>query len=190
MSFLKLYLVISHGVMVMSLRKNKSQASGKLQCCHAQKAHQVKSNLCFFDVRGVLHAEFVPQGQSANQAVSLDVLKDFATVWGRKTCWFFRDIGRVFHHDNAPALAPISERNSLAKISMTHLPHASPHLTFFVPKNKEGHKRTSFWQSGRCEEKYEDEACKHTDTNFKNYFKTGNTDWKIVLNYKGGMLEV
>lgn len=72
--------MISHGVMVMRLRKNKSQASGKLQCCHAQTALKwspTSEHICFFDVRGVLHAEFVPQGQSANQAVSSEGLKRF-----------------------------------------------------------------------------------------------------------------
>ena len=44
-----------------------------------KKARQVKSNIktmliCFFDCRGVVHAEFVPPGQTVNQKLYLEVL--------------------------------------------------------------------------------------------------------------------
>lgn len=45
-----------------------------------KKARQVRSNIktmliCFFDVRGVVHSEFVPPGQTVNQAFYLEVFK-------------------------------------------------------------------------------------------------------------------
>jgi hypothetical protein len=45
-----------------------------------KKARQVRSNvkimlICFFDVNGIVHKEFVPPGQTVNQYFYLDILK-------------------------------------------------------------------------------------------------------------------
>jgi len=45
-----------------------------------KKARQVKSNvktmlICFFNIKGLVHFEFIPQGQNVNQQFYLEVLK-------------------------------------------------------------------------------------------------------------------
>lgn len=65
--------------MVMSLRKNKRPVENSNVATPKKhiKWSPTSEDICFFDVRGVLHAEVVPQGQSANQAVSSEVFKRF-----------------------------------------------------------------------------------------------------------------
>lgn len=56
---------------------------------HPKKAHQLKSNLktmliCFFDIKGIIHSEFVPQSQTVNQPFYLVVLKRLRRSVARK----------------------------------------------------------------------------------------------------------
>lgn len=72
---------MSHVVMIMMLRQNKSQANGRLQCCHTQIKHVKGSptsrpcSSAAWTFRGVVHAEFVPPGQAVSQVFYLEVLK-------------------------------------------------------------------------------------------------------------------
>jgi len=54
-----------------------------------KKARQVKSNvktmlICFFDIKGLVHFEFVPQGQTVNQQFYLEVFKRLRDAVQRK----------------------------------------------------------------------------------------------------------
>jgi len=95
---------------------------------HPKKAHQVQSNIktmfiCFFDVRRVVHSEFVLPGQTVNQAFYLEALKR-PDLW-QSGNWFF-------HHDNAPAHTALSVRRFLTKNGMTTVPHP-PHSSDLAP---------------------------------------------------------
>lgn len=94
----------------------------------------------FFDARGVVHKEFVPQGQTVNAAYYVDVLeslrkrvirvrKDIAATW-------------VLHHDNAPSHTSLRVREFLAKYNVATFPQPpySPDLApsdfFLFPRIK------------------------------------------------------
>lgn len=120
-----------------------------------KKARQVKSNvktmlICFFDVRGVVHMEFVPPGQTVNQAFYLEVLKRLRNSVRQKRPDLWETKEWFFHHDNAPAHAALSVRQFLAKNGMTPLPHApySPDLApcdfFLFPRMKKDMKGHRF----------------------------------------------
>lgn len=93
-----------------------------------KKARQVKSAvktmlICFFDVRGIVHSEYVPEHQTVNQVFYLSVLRRLRESVRLKRPDLWRSGDWFFHHDNAPAHTAISVREFLAKNRMTPLPH-------------------------------------------------------------------
>ena len=82
---------MNHGVMGTTWRQSNNQVNGKVHHLQDQKrSRQVKSNvkamlICFFDIKGLIHFEFVPQGQTVNQQFYLEVLKQLCDAGAKKT---------------------------------------------------------------------------------------------------------
>jgi len=71
---------------------------------------KIKSMLiCFFDNQGIIHKEFVPQGQTVNQHFYKEVFERL-----RKRVIRVRPNIRVMHYDNAPCHTAISINQFLA----------------------------------------------------------------------------
>lgn len=104
----------------------------------------------FFDAKGVVHKEFVPEGQTVNATYYVKVLdrlrkrvlllrcrKEIAATW-------------QLHHDNAPSHTALYVREFLANYSLTMLPQPpySPDLApadfFLFPRIKAVLKKTRF----------------------------------------------
>ena len=105
---------------------------------------RVKSmNVVFFDSRGIVHKEFVPPGQTVNNAFYKNVLERLRKLVQRVR----RDIADdwVLQHVNAPAHTALSIREFLAKKNIPVLPHPpySPDLApcelYLFPKLKGHH---------------------------------------------------
>ncbi|UYV80237.1 hypothetical protein LAZ67_18002121 [Cordylochernes scorpioides] len=106
-----------------------------------KKARQVRSNVkvlltVFFDCRGVVHHEFLPQGiLPASYA-------HFARSNPPETPGFVEEQNWLLHHDNAPAHTSLLVRDFLAKINTLMIPQLpySPDLApcdlFLFPKLK------------------------------------------------------
>jgi len=93
---------------------------------------RVKCMLMFFDVRGIVHHEFVPQGQTVNSLFYVEVLKRLRQrvnrVWpGMKDTW-------RLHHDNAPAHTAFIVNDYLAKSRVPQPPYSPdvPPADFFL----------------------------------------------------------
>jgi len=94
--------------------------------------------ICFFDSQGIVHTEFVPQGQTVNQFYYREILERLRkrVVRVRPTIannW-------LLHHDNAPCHMAISVIEFLAKkgIPVVPPPPYSPDLSpcdFFCSQN-------------------------------------------------------
>lgn len=112
-----------------------------------KKARQVRSKTkvmltVFFDSQGVVHKEFLPEGQTVNRYYYNDVLRRLREnvrrlrpeLWAQNS-WFL-------HHDNAPAHASNQIREFCEKTGTNVLPHPpySPDLApadfFLFPKLK------------------------------------------------------
>ena len=106
--------------------------------------------IAFFDVRGIVHTEFLPQGQIVNQHVYKDVLRRLIRSVRDKRRDLWVNDSWVLHHDNAPAHNALSVRQFVAEknIPMLEQPPYSPDLTpcdfFLFPKLKQVLKGTHF----------------------------------------------
>ena len=100
-----------------------------------KKARQSKSKvklmlIAFFDVRGIVHTEFLPQGQTVNQHVYKDVLRRLIRSVRDKRRELWVNDSWVLHHDNAPAHNALSVRQFLGEknIPVLEQPPYSPDL--------------------------------------------------------------
>ena len=57
----------------------------------------------FFDVHGIVHAEFLPQGQTINQNVYKNILRHLMRLVREKRKELWETRSWLLHHDNAPA---------------------------------------------------------------------------------------
>ena len=95
------------------------------------------------DIRGIVHYDFVPTGQTVNQVYYLEVLKRLLEKVRRKRPELFASNSWILHHDNAPAHTALSVREFLAtkQINVLEHPAYSPDLApsdfFLFPKIKE-----------------------------------------------------
>jgi len=86
--------------------------------------------LNFFDIRGIVHYEFVPTGQTINQVYYLEVLERLREKVRWKRLEPFANNSWILHCDNAPAHTALSVREFLAtkQITVLEYPAYSPYL--------------------------------------------------------------
>jgi hypothetical protein len=58
--------------------------------------------LITFNIKGIVHFEFIPQGQTVNQAYYVEMLKQFHEVVHRKRSELWAS-DMILHHDTAPS---------------------------------------------------------------------------------------
>ena len=79
--------------------------------------------LTFFYIRGIVHYEFVPTGQTVNQVYYLEVLERLREKVTRKRPELFVNNSWILHQNNAPAHTALSVRQFLATKQITVLEH-------------------------------------------------------------------
>ena len=123
--------------------------SGSLTSPRPKKARQSKSKvkvmfITFFDVRGIVHGEFLPQGQTINQQVYKEILRLLLRSVREKRRELWQDKSWLLHHDSAPAHNALNIRQLLAEKNMAVLeqPPYSPDLApcdfFLFPAKLKG----------------------------------------------------
>ncbi|UYV64539.1 hypothetical protein LAZ67_3001141 [Cordylochernes scorpioides] len=130
-------------------RKRNRQSSQWLELGEPRfkKARMIKSKLkclliTFFDVKGLVHFEFVSEGQTINQHYYIDVLKRLREAVRQKRPEKWHRKNWLLHHDNARPHTAVTVRLYLAKhgIALLPQPPCSPDLApndfFLYPKIK------------------------------------------------------
>jgi uncharacterized protein involved in tellurium resistance len=80
--------------------------------------------ITFFNIQGTVHFEFIPQGQTVNQAYYVEIMKQLHEAMRRKrpelcpTNW-------ILHHNNAPAHKVHSVKQFLDQKSITEQEYPS-----------------------------------------------------------------
>ena len=102
-----------------------------------KKGRQVRSKtkvmlLAFFDYEGIVHHEYVPDGQTINKALYLEVLRRLRESVRRKRPEKWQDGDWILHHDNAPAHTSHLVQQFLAKHGTAQL-QQPPYLPDLAP---------------------------------------------------------
>ena len=124
---------------VIPLQSN-SLSHPSLPCLHALlegffrdppqlRRHKVML-IAFFDVRSIIHCEFLSQGQTINQHVYKEILRRLLRSVREKRQELWQDNSWVFQHDNVPAHTALSIREFLTQknIAVLEQPPYSPDL--------------------------------------------------------------
>ena len=96
----------------------------------------------FFDYRGVVHSEFLPEGQTVNKEYYLSVMKRLREQIRRKRADLWEKNPLILHHDNAPSHKAIIVNKFLAKNStniieqLSYSPGMAPADFCLFPKLK------------------------------------------------------
>jgi hypothetical protein len=82
--------------------------------------NRVKSTLLiFFDIKGIVHEEFVLAGQTVNSAYYCDVIRRLRENVGRLRPEIWREKNWLLHHDNVPPNTSFFTREFLTKRNVT-----------------------------------------------------------------------
>jgi len=104
-----LLLAMSHGSMSTIYSPNGRALNGKSALSpRPKKTRMFKSKtkvmlIAFFDVYGIVHAEFLPQGQTINQHIYKIILWRLMRSVRDKRRELWETKSWLLHHDNAPA---------------------------------------------------------------------------------------
>ncbi|UYV72492.1 hypothetical protein LAZ67_9003387 [Cordylochernes scorpioides] len=117
-----------------------TKSSPRPKKARMSKSHIKTMIIVFFDIRGIVHIEFVPQGQTVNSAFYLEVLRRLK----RRIARMRTDIKDTvkLHHDNATSHTAFIITNFLARSNTPVIPHPpySPDLApcdfFLFPRLK------------------------------------------------------
>ena len=92
-------------------------------CAHVRNCPWLDHKVREHNIRGIVHYEFVPTGQTVNQVYYLEALKRLREKVRRKRPELFASNSWILHRDNAPAHTALSVREFLATKQITVLEH-------------------------------------------------------------------
>jgi hypothetical protein len=85
---------------------------------------KIKTTLnTFFDKQGVIHKEFVPEGQRANSVLYVEIIGRFLKLISRVRPQFRAEDSWFFFHENAPSDSALVVKILLAKQSVMEISH-------------------------------------------------------------------
>jgi hypothetical protein len=126
------------GFTVMNQKQSNNCRSARAHNHQEQKRRvrsRVQQRACslffFFDVKGIVHCEFVPPNTTVNFDFYYDVLRRLRENMRQKRPEIWRNHNLLLHHDNAPAHTSLKTTDFVTNKNMVLVPHPpySPELT-------------------------------------------------------------
>jgi len=192
--------VMKLGCTATMLKQKCSRRSGWENCRPDQKkARQSRSNvkvmcICFY-WKGIVHYEFVPQGETVNKHFYLNVLKHFRVAVRRKRPEAWKNNTWILHHDNAPAPVSLLIREFLTKHEMTVVPQPpySPNLApadfFLFQQLKSSLKGRRFQTIEEIEENWTRDLRAISQNKFQDAFQNWKKRWERCIKSGGEYFE-
>ena len=117
-----------YGGCTPTILKQQSSQRKRTSSPRPQKARQSCSSMksmliIFFDIRSIIHREFLHQGQTVNKEFYCDVLRRLRENIRRKRPDLWRAQNWILHDDNAPCHRALLVREFLAQSNTLSLPH-------------------------------------------------------------------
>lgn len=161
-----------------------------------QTKSKVKTMLIvFFDFKGIIHHEFVPEGQTVNKEYYKEVLQRLRLKIRRKRTELWETGNWFLLHDNARPHKALKITQFLAKNVITEVPHApySPDLSpcdyFLFPKIKRTLKGRFFDSIEDIQKKVTEELNKVSKNEFSDCFLSLEKRWKKCIDSEGMYFE-
>ncbi|UYV69816.1 hypothetical protein LAZ67_7000859 [Cordylochernes scorpioides] len=161
----------------------------------SKKARQVRSNVkvlltVFFDCRGVVHHEFLPQGRTVNKEYYLQVMRNLHEAIRQKRPDLWKNKNWLLHHDNSPAHTSLLVRDFLAKNNTLMMPQPpySPDLAscdfFLFPKLKRPMKERRYATLDEIKTASKEELKKILKNDFLKCFEDWKNRWhKCIISH-------
>ncbi|KAF6302991.1 hypothetical protein mRhiFer1_008728 [Rhinolophus ferrumequinum] len=192
-----LSLVMKHGCTNTTLKQSVKVHNGSQPILHDKMFHQsklrVKMMLIFFDIRGVIHYEFVTTGQTVKQVHYLEVLKRLREKVRQPE--LFANKSWLLHHDIAPAHMALSVREFLASKQITVLEH-SPYSPDLAPSDFFLYLKIKETLKGRHLDDIQDIKCNAMtalmaipEKEFQNCFEGWTRCWRWCITSQGEYFE-
>jgi hypothetical protein len=93
--------------MMPKANERKQLTSPRPKKVHMSKSQMKTMLITFFDIKGIVRFEFIPQGQTVNQAYYAEIVKRLCEAVHRKRLQLWSN-NWILHHDNAPAHKALS----------------------------------------------------------------------------------
>lgn len=161
----------------------KSPGSPRQKKARMSKSKFKAMMIVFFDIKGIVHIDWVPEGQTVNQHYYISVLATLRERVRRKRNDLWRKKSWILHQDNAPAHSALSVKTFLAKHNIPILDHPpySPDLApcdfFLFPKVKSALKGTRFETVEAVKEKATEVMYGLTENDLQHCYE----QWKIRM---------
>jgi len=101
----------------------KSPQSPRKKKARISKSKLKVMMIVFFDIRGVIYIDWVPEGQTVNQVYYKNVLTILRESVRRRRPDMWKNSSWILHHDNAPAHNALSLKRYLAKNNIPVMEH-------------------------------------------------------------------
>lgn len=149
----------------------------------------------FFDYHGVVHSEFLPEGQTVNKQYYLSVMQRLREKIRRKRPDLWKENSWILHHDNAPAHKAIIVNEFLTKnaTNIIEQPPYSPDMApadfFLFPKLKLPLRGTRFQSIEDIKEKSLRELKSIPKKAFEKCFDDWIVRWRKCIVSEGAYFE-
>lgn len=173
----------------------KTQSSPRMKKARMSKSKLKAMLIVFFDVRGVIMVEWVPEGQTVNQKYYIEVLEKLRERVRKKRPDMWKNNSWILHQDNAPAHNALSVKRFLAKKSIPVLEHPpySPDLApcdfYLFPKIKSSLKGTRFESVEDVKQKTADLLKRLTLNDMQHCFEQWKTRMQRCIDRDGEYVE-